>query len=220
MVNIYLIGENHKRTDITKNHIESIKSFQLQRTKIHYFIEGLDNYILKSKIEYNIVDITDISMLDIPLLSDFGFYIYIYGFICGITNIPQYYTLKKNIKKMKNLDLPDQTNNIFWKRQALSIILNKLTEIMKNLDISTEYIDIIIDTFRECVHSLNSNSIAHKAVPITENFRDEYFSSVINSYYNYNKNNNEVYIVIVGSNHIDNMVKFLSQNAYFDITVL
>ena len=42
---------------------------------------------MKSKIEYNIVDITDISMLDIPLLSDFGFYIYIYGFICGINNI-------------------------------------------------------------------------------------------------------------------------------------
>ena len=91
---------------------------------------------------------------------------------------------------------------------------------MKFLDISNEYIDIIIDTFKECVHSLNYNSIAHKAVPITENFRDEYFSSVINSYYNYNKNNNEVYIVIVGSNHIDNMVKFLSQNVYFDITVL
>ena len=130
------------------------------------------------------------------------------------------YYLRCLLLDQKNLYLPDQTNNIFWKRQALTIILNKITEIIKILDISNEYIDIIIDTFRKCVHSLNSDSIAHKAVPITENFRDEYFSSVINSYYNYNKNNNEVYIVIVGSNHIDNMVKFLSQNSYFDITVL
>lgn len=212
-INTYIIGENHTKKYITKSTMQRVPA-----SNRHYFIEG-DNIHQMMK-DYDISDITKITMLDIPLFSDFGFYIYAYGFICGKDYKDFIYNNTKTyIKKEHEIILPDIDSNASWKQDALKILYTFINDIMDTINVSSPDRATINLSLATCNSSLDSDTIVQNAIPITERYRDIYTSRVINNYNDLNRHKVENYIIIIGLNHVRNVERLLFNQIRYNIHI-
>lgn len=199
---IYIIGENHFKKYQTKLCINGLPSLVHK----HYFIEGID--VLNAIRDYQITDISQITMLDNQLLSDFGLFVYTYGFICHSITNNSYETIKNNMKAMNGFILP-QTDEHNWKEVALNRINDHISSIVTQLNVSNidEIMTIIENAFSYCKLHNDSIEILNKVIPITESIRDDYSIKLIQEYDKIE--NNDEYVIIVGNRHVENLTNKL-----------